>query len=335
MTKVVGIRFREGGKVFEFETGEIPLSIGDPCIVETEDGLRFGEVATNPKGLETRYIQKNLGKVLRKANPEDFTIIEKNRELRKQAFSFCIRKIDELKLTMKLVEVEPYFDRSKVVFYFTAEGRVDFRQLVKELAHEVRMRIKMKQIGVRDEAKLLGGFGTCGRQLCCVSFLKDFEPVSIRMAKDQDLPLSPGKISGVCGRLMCCLVYESEIYREAKRGLPKINEKVRFGEVQGRVVRNNIFEEFFVMESEDGEQHQVPKADWRKRLRPGATATEEEAPPEGGKPAAATEKPPARPGQGRQGGRGDQSPRPPRGQGERGGRGGERPHRGERKPPAS
>jgi cell fate regulator YaaT (PSP1 superfamily) len=265
MSKVVGLRFREGGKVFEFDAGDLHLSIGDPCIVETEDGLRFGEVATNPKTLEASFIQKDGGKISRKASPEDFVIIEKNREMRKSAFAFCLKKIDELKLPMKLVEVEPYFDRSKVVFYFTAEGRVDFRQLVKELAHEVKMRIKMKQIGVRDEARLLGGFGTCGRQLCCVSFLKDFEPVSIKMAKEQDLPLSPGKISGVCGRLMCCLVYESDVYKEMKRGLPRVGEKVRWESSQGRVVRNNIFEEYIVIEVEDGTQVQVAKTDWRKR----------------------------------------------------------------------
>ncbi len=280
MRKVVGIRFREGGKVFEFDAGDLPLSIGDPCIVETEDGVRFGEMATNPKLLDERYIQKGLGKVLRKASAEDQAIIEKNRETRKSAFAFCLKKIAELKLPMKLVEVEPYFDRSKVVFYFTAEGRVDFRQLVKELAHEVKMKIKMKQIGVRDEAKLLGGFGTCGRQLCCVSFLKDFEPVSIRMAKEQDLPLSPGKISGVCGRLMCCLVYESEVYKEMKRGLPRVGEKIKLEDRPGRVVRNNIYEEHFVVEVENGEHVKILKADWRRKNRSPEPAPEHEEPAE-------------------------------------------------------
>jgi cell fate regulator YaaT (PSP1 superfamily) len=264
VAKVVGVRFREGGKVFEFEAGELHLTIGDPVILETDDGLRHGEVATNPKWLDPEVVGKNLGKVLRKATQEDFAVIERNREIRRQAFSFCLRKIDELRLPMKLVDVEPYFDRSKVVFFFTAEGRVDFRQLVKELASEVRMRIKMKQIGVRDEAKLLGGFGTCGRQLCCVSFLKDFEPVSIRMAKEQDLPLSPGKISGVCGRLMCCLVHEADVYRQLKRGLPRTGEKLRDRTISGRVVRHNIFEDSFVVETEDGQQVRVLKSEWRK-----------------------------------------------------------------------
>jgi len=265
MVKVVGIRFREGGKIFEFDSVDIPLSIGDSCIVKTKDGLRFGEVASNPKSLEKKFVKRNLNKVKRKADTQDIEKMDKNRELRKSAFSFCLNKIEELKLSMKLVEVEPYFDGSKAVFYFTAEGRVDFRKLVKELAHELKMRIEMKQIGVRDEAKLLGGFGICGRELCCVSFLHDFEPVSIRMAKDQDLPLSPGKISGVCGRLMCCLIYESEIYREMKRGLPKVGEKVTIDNVQGRVSRNNIFEDDFMVNMEGGKVLKMPKAEWRKK----------------------------------------------------------------------
>lgn len=265
MVKVAGVRFREGGKVFEFDAGDLNLAVGDPVIVQTDDGQRCGEVAANPKQLDDTYVQKDGGRIMRRSTSEDFVIIEKNRETRKQAWAFCLKKIDELKLPMKLVEVEPYFDRSKVVFYFTAEGRVDFRQLVKELAHEVKMRIKMKQIGVRDEAKLLGGFGTCGRQLCCVSFLKDFEPVSIRMAKEQDLPLSPGKISGVCGRLMCCLVYEADVYKEMKRGLPKLGEKIRLENASGKVIRNNIFEDHFVVETEKGEQVEIPKSEWRKR----------------------------------------------------------------------
>ena len=265
MIKVVGIKFHEGGKVFEFDSVGIPLSIGDCCIVRTKDGLRFGEVASSPKGLEDKFIKRNLNKVKRKANEQDIEKMEKNRELRKSAFSFCLNKIEELKLPMKLVEVEPYFDGSKAVFYFTAEGRVDFRKLVKELAHELKMRIEMKQIGVRDEAKLLGGFGICGRELCCVSFLHDFEPVSIRMAKEQDLPLSPGKISGVCGRLMCCLIYESEAYRELKRGLPKVGEKITIDDVQGRVSRNNIFEDFFTVDMEGGRVQKVPKEDWRRK----------------------------------------------------------------------
>lgn len=267
MIKVAGVRFREGGKVFEVDAGNLSLSIGDACIVKTEDGLRYGELATNPKLLEDRYIDEDIWKIIRQATTEDFDVIEKNRALRKSAYAFSLKKIEELKLPMKLVEVEPYFDRSKVVFYFTAEGRVDFRQLVKELAHELKMRIKMKQIGVRDEAKLLGGFGMCGRQLCCVSFLRDFEPVSIRMAKDQDLPLSPGKISGVCGRLMCCLIYESDIYRKMKKGLPRVGEKIKFQGHQGRVVRNNIFENFFILEAEDNQQVKIMKSEWRKRKR--------------------------------------------------------------------
>ena len=265
MIRVVGLRFREGGKIFEFDAGDLPLKIGDCCIVKTRDGLRFGEVATNPTHLEDKVLKKNLPRVKRIADSQDREKMERNRELRRSAFSFCLKKIEELKLPMKLVEVEPYFDRSKAVFYFTAEGRVDFRKLVKELAQELKMRIEMRQIGVRDEAKLLGGYGICGRELCCVSFLHDFEPVSIRMAKEQDLPLSPGKISGVCGRLMCCLIYEADTYRELKSGLPRVGEKIKVENSQGRVIRNNIFEDHFTVDTEDGRMISVDKMEWRRK----------------------------------------------------------------------
>jgi hypothetical protein len=218
---------------------------------------------------------------------------------------------------MKLVEVEFLFDGAKSVFYFTAEGRVDFRQLVKELARECRIRIEMRQIGVRDEARMIGGYGICGREFCCASFLSEFEPISIRMAKDQDLPLSPGKVSGVCGRLMCCLGYESRIYEEFKRGLPRIGERVNLRAGTGRVRKYHVFDNAFSVELESGEILRVNKADWHQQRR-GA---------ESGPPQESERRPDAgerhEPGVGRNSGRRGQGGR--REQGDR--RGGDRGHR--------
>jgi hypothetical protein len=222
---------------------------------------------------------------------------------------------------MKLVEVEYLFEGGKAVFYFTAEGRVDFRQLVKELAHECRIRIEMRQIGVRDEARMIGGYGICGRELCCASFLSEFEPISIRMAKDQDLPLSPGKVSGVCGRLMCCLGYEARVYEEFKRGLPKLGERVRVREGAGRVRKHNLFADAFTVELEGGEQVQVSKRDWHRGFQPeegGAAVAPPPPPLEGGHGAGGRQR--QRPGGGERSERG--------GRGGRRGRGGRWPDRG-------
>ncbi len=209
MIKVVGIRFKRAGKIYYFDPDELELGLEDKVIVETARGIEYGEVVVSPKMISEDDVVPPLKKVIRKATTEDCNQVEENRSKEKEAFQICLRKISEHQLPMKLVDVEYTFDGNKVIFSFTAEGRVDFRELVKDLAAVFRTRIELRQIGVRDEAKMLGGLGSCGRILCCASFLGDFEPVSIRMAKDQRLSLNPTKISGICGRLMCCLKYES------------------------------------------------------------------------------------------------------------------------------
>ena len=217
MHNVVGVRYREGCKVYNFDAGEAQLVVGDTVIVDSEQGMGVAVVATELRQEERGPNDKPLKKVLRKATEDDSRRIEKNRAMEQEAFRVCQQKILEREMIMKLVRVEWAVDNSKATFYFTADGRVDFRDLVKDLAHRFKIRIEMRQIGVRDEAKMIGGFGPCGRELCCSSFLKDFEPVSIRMAKKQDLVLNPAKISGICGRLMCCLGYEYSFYDEAKK----------------------------------------------------------------------------------------------------------------------
>lgn len=217
MSRVVGIRFKAAGKVYYFDPGELVLTPGEGAVVETARGVELGTVTSTPREVPEEEIKAPLKKVLRKATPEDLARRKENEEKARRAFTVGQQKIAAHGLPMKLVEVEYTLDGSKIIFYFTAENRVDFRELVKDLASSFRTRIELRQIGVRDEAKLLGGLGPCGRQLCCQAFLGDFVPVSIKMAKEQNLSLNPTKISGICGRLMCCLNFESEAYREAKR----------------------------------------------------------------------------------------------------------------------
>lgn len=212
MQIVVGIRFKKAGKIYYFDPETLELSVGNFAIVETSRGQEFGEVVVAPKQVPDEDVVQPLKKVIRAASDEDCQKILENRQKEEEAFEACQEKIVEHGLEMKLVDVEYTFDRSKVIFYFTSDGRVDFRELVKDLAAVFRTRIELRQIGVRDEAKMIGGLGPCGRVLCCHTFLGEFEPVSIRMAKDQNLSLNPTKISGVCGRLMCCLRYESDAY---------------------------------------------------------------------------------------------------------------------------
>ena len=212
MQTVVGIRFKKAGKIYYFDPDGLDLAVGDFTIVETSRGQEFGEVVVAPKQVPEEEIVQPLKKVLRVVVEEDCQKILENRQMEDEAFHICLEKIADHDLEMKLVDVEYAFDRSKVIFYFTADGRVDFRELVKDLAAVFRTRIELRQIGVRDEAKMIGGIGPCGRVLCCHTFLGEFEPVSIRMAKDQNLSLNPTKISGVCGRLTCCLRFESDAY---------------------------------------------------------------------------------------------------------------------------
>ena len=238
MTKVIGVRFRRAGKVYFFSPGKLEIRHGDNVIVETARGVEFGSVVTGPREVEEERISQPLKSVIRIANRDDYRREEKNREKEKEAFSICQEKIRKHGLEMKLIDAEYTFDNNKVLFYFTADGRIDFRELVKDLASVFRTRIELRQIGVRDETKILGGIGICGRQLCCHAHLSEFVPVSIKMAKEQNLSLNPTKISGVCGRLMCCLKNEQETYEYLNSKLPNIGDMVTTedgfkGEVSG------------------------------------------------------------------------------------------------------
>ncbi|MFC4620345.1 stage 0 sporulation family protein [Camelliibacillus cellulosilyticus] len=248
MYDVVGVRFKKAGKIYYFDPGDLHISKNSFVIVETTRGIEYGKVVIDRKQVDDYDVVQPLRKVLRIATMEDKVQVEKNRTDARAALKICNQKVDEHGLDMKLVDVEYTFDRNKIIFYFTAEGRVDFRELVKDLAAVFRTRIELRQIGVRDEAKILGGVGPCGRMLCCSTFLGDFEPVSIKMAKDQNLSLNPAKISGVCGRLMCCLKYENEQYEEAKQALPDIGESLALHLGTGRVVGLNILEKLVQIE---------------------------------------------------------------------------------------
>lgn len=214
MLNVVGVRFKRAGKIYYFNPGDLELATGDHIIVETSRGIEYGTVVIPPRLISEGKVVQPLKDVLRRATEEDDKIVAANKIKEQEAYDICLQKIKDLDLPMKLISVEYTFDVSKIIFYFTAEGRVDFRELVKDLASVFRTRIELRQIGVRDEAKMLGGIASCGRVLCCHSVLEDFQPVSIRMAKHQNLSLNPGKISGICGRLMCCLKFESDDYKE-------------------------------------------------------------------------------------------------------------------------
>ena len=240
MAEVIGVRFKDVGKVYYFDPDNTTLQEGDAVIVETARGVECGRAATANREIPDEDIVHPLKKLIRKATQEDLVRVEENRKKEKEAFGICEKKILAHKLDMKLVDVEYTFDNSKILFYFTADGRVDFRALVKDLASVFRTRIELRQIGVRDEAKMLGGLGICGKPFCCSTFLGEFQPVSIRMAKEQGLSLSPVKISGTCGRLMCCLKYEQEAYTDLLKTTPKVGAIVGTPEGRGVVVDQNL-----------------------------------------------------------------------------------------------
>lgn len=240
MADIIGVRFREVGKVYYFDPNGEQLNKGDHVIVETSRGVECGEVAMPNREISDDTITHPLKKMIRKANEEDMTRVRDNKEREKKAFDICVKKIREHKLKMKLINVEYTFDNSKILFYFTADGRVDFRELVKDLAYVFRTRIELRQIGVRDEAKMLGGLGICGRPFCCKSFMGDFQPVSIKMAKEQGMSLNPVKISGTCGRLMCCLKYEQDAYTDLLKRTPKIGAIVNTPDGRGTVIDQNL-----------------------------------------------------------------------------------------------
>jgi len=253
----VGVRFKPGGKIYDFDCGVFVLHLGDPVIVETEKGLGFGTVAVAQSDDTAKESNKQLKKVFRKATDEDFEQIEKNKALEKQAHEYCLSCIKELGLEMNLFTVESTFDASRLTFFFTADGRVDFRQLVKMLVKEFRSRIEMRQVGIRNQAKMCGGLGRCGREFCCSSFLNKFEPVSIRMAKEQGLSLNPTKISGQCGRLMCCLTYENETYVALKKDFPKIGRTIKAKDQTGKVIRHNVLAKSLVIRNSEGQEIEI------------------------------------------------------------------------------
>lgn len=240
MAEVVGIRFKEVGKVYYFDPDGMQFKKGDRAVVETARGVECGEIAMENREVDDNEIVKPLKRIVRPANENDLRVVRENRAKEQKAFSICEEKIRAHNLDMKLVDVEYTFDGGKILFYFTADGRVDFRELVKDLAGVFRTRIELRQIGVRDESKMVGGFGMCGRPFCCSTFLGDFQPVSIKMAKEQGLSLNPVKISGTCGRLMCCLKYEQEAYEHLLRHTPKVGAIVETREGRGTVVENNL-----------------------------------------------------------------------------------------------
>lgn len=240
MEEIVGIRFKEVGKVYYFSPNGLKFSKGDKVIVETARGVECGEVTIENREISEDELVSPLKPVIRLANEKDLKIVEENKIKEKKAYAICEEKIANHGLEMKLVDVEYTFDNNKILFYFTADGRVDFRELVKDLAAVFRTRIELRQIGVRDESKMLGGFGVCGRPFCCNTFLGEFQPVSIKMAKEQGLSLNPVKISGTCGRLMCCLKYEQDTYEHLLRHTPKVGAIVETAEGRGTVIENNL-----------------------------------------------------------------------------------------------
>ncbi len=250
----VGICLKNSAKAFDYDPNSMNLRVGDKCIVETNWGEDIGVTAMTKRNVCCKKKGKRFKKVLRKATSEDLKKSEHNDKRANEAYQFCLEKIEERKIPMKLVQVNINLDATKSKFYFAAEGRVDFRALIKDLAQRFKMKIEMRQIGVRDEAKLMGGCGPCGKKLCCSGFLKDFEPVSIRMAKNQNLSLKPMNITGVCGRLLCCLIYENDNYKELKKNIPKNGVLVKTPDGEGKVINSDVLQQKVYVEMEEGKR---------------------------------------------------------------------------------
>ncbi|MCI9378540.1 MAG: stage 0 sporulation family protein [Eubacterium sp.] len=273
MTKIVGVRFRNTGKIYYFDPARYKIETGDHVIVETARGVEMGTVVLGPRSVEDEEVVKPLKAVIRVATENDERIAEKNRQKEQEAFQICLDKIARHKLEMKLVEAEYTFDNNKLLFYFTADGRIDFRELVKDLAAVFRTRIELRQIGVRDETKILGGVGICGRSLCCHTFLTEFVPVSIKMAKEQNLSLNPAKISGVCGRLMCCLKNEQETYEYLNSRLPGVGDNVTTPEGLKAVVQSvNVLRQIVkviveIDDEKEAREYKVKELKFRPRRR--------------------------------------------------------------------
>jgi len=255
--KVVGVKFRDHGRIYDYDSTGFTLKERDIVVVDTERGPEIGFVARMPLERDPKYFTKTLKKVLRLADQQDMEQGRHNLIREREAKKVCLAKIQEHKLPMKLIGVESFLDGSKIIFYFVSEGRVDFRALVKDLASAFKTRIEMRQVGVRNEAKMIGGLGTCGREFCCCAFLKEFEPVSVKMAKEQNLALNPQKISGACGRLMCCLAYEVDTYSELKKDLPKVGKRVVTPQGPGKVMQQSIINQKLKVILDDGKEVEV------------------------------------------------------------------------------
>ncbi len=274
MVNVIGVRFRKAGKIYYFDPAGFEIEQGDNVIVETARGVEYGKVVLGPRNIEDDMIVQPLKPVIRQATPEDDEVERRNKEKEKEAFDICLEKIQKHGLEMKLIDSEYTFDNNKVLFYFTADGRIDFRELVKDLASVFKTRIELRQIGVRDETKIMGGIGICGRTLCCNTHLSEFAPVSIKMAKEQNLSLNPTKISGVCGRLMCCLKNEQEAYEELNANLPEIgdyvttNDNLR-GEVQSVSVLKQRVKVIVTLENDEKEvvEYKVEDLNFKRKRR--------------------------------------------------------------------
>jgi cell fate regulator YaaT (PSP1 superfamily) len=254
MDKVVGIRFRKAGKIYYFDPGDMQLKKGDSVIVNTEQGIGLGQVVEGSFHKDPRIHPAELKHVERMATEEEIDVQKKNLEFEQDAKNYCLERVKTHNLSMNMVDVEYFYDGSKIIFYFTADGRVDFRELLKDLVRRLRTRVELRQIGIRNQARMVGGLGGCGRPLCCASFLRNFHAVSIKMAKEQNLSLNPTKISGACGRLMCCLQYEYDTYKEMKKDMPKLGKKIEIPEGRGKVIRQNVMDRTVIVLMEDGRE---------------------------------------------------------------------------------
>ncbi len=252
MGKVVQVQVGMYRNIDMFDLNDTDGNRDDIVIMEVDRGYEYGKIISNAKGMCETKAENVSGKIVRRATEGDLKQIENNEMKAKDAFQACLRKVNERKLEMQLIKAEYTFDNSKIIFFFLAEGRVDFRNLVKELARVFRVRIELKQIGVRDKAKIVNGYGVCGRELCCSSYMKDFHPLSIKMAKEQGLPLNPSRISGVCGRIKCCMAYEYEVYKEFSRGLPRVGDKFLVDNEKGRVIDINILKRILTVDLGEG-----------------------------------------------------------------------------------
>ncbi|MFA5059648.1 MAG: regulatory iron-sulfur-containing complex subunit RicT [Candidatus Omnitrophota bacterium] len=257
MSKIIEVKIGEFRPVVFFECGEVSVRYGDYVIVEVDRGMEYGQMVSEDL-IKAEIKPENIeGKILRIATVQDLLQVEDNRKKAKEALKTCTAKIEESKVEMQITQCEYSFDGSKIIFFFTAEGRVDFRELVKDLAKIFRVRIELKQIGVRDKARIVGGYGICGREFCCSSYMKDFHPLTIKMSKDQNLPLNPSRISGVCGRIKCCMAYEFSVYREYAKDLPRVGEKITTPQGKGRVIDINILKRYALVDVGEGQVSKI------------------------------------------------------------------------------